>query len=178
KAVVHEHGAALNQLASMAERLRLPAGGVVLNASSLAFDISTSNVYLALCRGAPLMLASAAEAADPTVLRRLLDATGAVMTQLTPSLWRLLIAAGWQGRDDFVAIAGGEPSPPELWRELADRSGGAWNAYGPTEVAVWVSFDRAGPPGAPPPSLGRPLANTQVHVLDRTLRLAPIGVVG
>jgi amino acid adenylation domain-containing protein len=178
KAVVHEHGAVLNQLASMAERLHLPAGGVVLNASSLAFDISTSNVYLAFLRGAPLALTPAGEVADPAALRRQVEATGTVMTQLTPSLWRLLITAGWQGRDDFVAVAGGEPAPPELWRELSGRSGAAWNAYGPTEVAVWVSFGRAGPPAAQPPSLGSPLGNTQVHVLERTLRLAPVGVTG
>jgi amino acid adenylation domain-containing protein len=52
------------------------------------------------------------------------------------------------------------------------------NYYGPTEVTISATTGRVSPTGDRLPEIGSPVANTEVHVLDRSFRLVPTGVVG
>ena len=96
--------------------------------------------------------------------------------QATPTTWRLLIESGWTGKRDLRVICGGEAMPQSLCAELLSRVGEVWNFYGPTETTIWSTAWKA-QPGATV-SIGRPLANTQLYILDGRLQPVPVGVAG
>ncbi|HEV7517096.1 MAG TPA: amino acid adenylation domain-containing protein, partial [Thermoanaerobaculia bacterium] len=185
KGVQISHRALTNFLASMAAEPGLGAGDVLVAVTSLSFDIAGLEIYLPLLVGARLVLASREEAADGARLRALLGASGATALQATPATWRLLLAAGWErlpGEKGITALCGGEALPPSLAAEVAARAGSLWNVYGPTETTIWSTLDRIAPtpPGAPDTqvTLGRPLANTQLYLVDRQGEPVPPGVAG
>lgn len=101
--------------------------------------------------------------------------------QCTPSLARILAA----DPESLAALRplrklllGGEALPPSLAAQLASSiDGDLINMYGPTEATVWsatAAIDRSGGPV----TIGRPIANTQIYLVDRQLRLLPIGAPG
>jgi amino acid adenylation domain-containing protein len=177
KGVEIEHRALVNLLCSMRERPGLSADDVLVAVTTLSFDIAGLELYLPLIAGAQLVIASAQTAADPRALARLLESSGASVMQATPTTWRMLIDSGWTGRAGLKALCGGEALPPALADELVACVPELWNMYGPTETTIWSTCAHVRSPGEPP-SIGRPIANTTLHVLDRRGRPAPIGVPG
>jgi hypothetical protein len=75
------------------------------------------------------------------------------------------------------ALCGGEALPPELAEALLHRVGLLWNMYGPTETTVWSTCSRVelGQGGV---TIGRPIDNTTVWILDDVGAPVPIGVPG
>jgi amino acid adenylation domain-containing protein len=177
KGVEIEHRALVNLLCAMRERPGLVAADVLVAVTTLSFDIAGLELYLPLIAGAQVAIASAQTAADPRALARLLESSGATAMQATPTTWRMLIDSGWPGRADLKALCGGEALPPALADELVPRVSELWNMYGPTETTIWSTCAHVRGPGEPP-TIGRPIANTTLHVLDRRGRPAPIGVPG
>ncbi|HKK07454.1 MAG TPA: amino acid adenylation domain-containing protein, partial [Gemmatimonadota bacterium] len=177
KGVEIRHRSAVNFLADMAREPGLGPGDRVLAHTTLSFDISLLELVLPLTVGATTILADAETAADGRRLRELVEAREPTLVQGTPATWRLLIAAGWAGAPDLTALSGGETLPPDLARELLERTGELWNVYGPTEATVWATRHRVRAADGPVP-IGRPIANTQVYVLDGNLRPVPAGVPG
>ena len=98
------------------------------------------------------------------------------MMQATPATWRMLIDSDWKGRDSLVALCGGEALSRELADQIQSRTGAVWNMYGPTETTVWSSLWQI--EKNKPISIGRPIANTQIYILDQHGEPVPIGVVG
>jgi amino acid adenylation domain-containing protein len=177
KGVVVPHRAVLNFLASMAREPGLTEHDKVLAVTTLSFDIAVLELLLPLSVGAQVVLASAEQNTDGRALRALLEASQATLMQATPSTWRMLIDAGWRGAPGFKALIGGEALALDLARALLERVGGLWNMYGPTETTVWSTCWRVTQPEAGI-CIGRPIANTQVHVLDAAGQCCPIGVPG
>lgn len=176
KGVVVAHGAMENCLASMSLEPGLTCSDRLLAVTTLNFDIAVLELLLPLCVGAEVVLASRATAVDGKALHLLLESSEATVMQATPSTWRLLIEAGWQGTTEFKAMVGGEALDGELAVQLIERSAELWNMYGPTETTVWSSCWRVGSDRAI--SIGRPIANTCIYVLDEKMRPCPIGVPG
>jgi acyl-CoA synthetase (AMP-forming)/AMP-acid ligase II/acyl carrier protein len=116
-------------------------------------------------------------ATDGATLAHLLETSGATMLQATPATWRLLVEAGWRGTFGFRALCGGEPLPRDLADAILDRVGELWNLYGPTETTVWSTVDRVERHSGPI-SIGRPIANTKIHILDSAGEQVPIGIAG
>ncbi|MCP4654947.1 MAG: AMP-binding protein, partial [bacterium] len=94
-------------------------------------------------------------------------------------------AAGWDAADELRVLCGGEALPGALAAELTARSREVWNLYGPTETTVWsavarvgeeVADQRRGEEATTP--IGRAIANTRLHLLDRRLQPVAIGVPG
>ncbi|MFD9064423.1 amino acid adenylation domain-containing protein, partial [Kitasatospora purpeofusca] len=175
KGVQVPHRALANFLCSMRERPGLTAGDTLLAVTTHSFDISLLELLLPLVTGARVVVAERGAAADGERLSRLLAASGASVVQATPSTWRMLLDAGWPGAPGLKALAGGEALPAELARRL--RAGGVelWNMYGPTETTIWSAVAEV---GDGPISIGAPIANTELHVLDEQGRLTPPGVPG
>ncbi|HSK75700.1 MAG TPA: non-ribosomal peptide synthase/polyketide synthase [Thermoanaerobaculia bacterium] len=180
KGVAVPHGAVVNFLASMRRRPGLPAGETLLAVTTLSFDIAVLELLLPLTVGARVALAGRDTALDGVRLARALKEAGAGAMQATPATWRLLLEAGWTGGEGFRALCGGEALPADLAEALLARSGELWNLYGPTETTVWSAVHRVTAPVAPaaPISLGRPVDNTEIHLLDRRLLPVPVGSVG
>ncbi|WP_281203447.1 non-ribosomal peptide synthetase [Nocardiopsis trehalosi] len=176
KGVVVSHGALLNFLGDMAERFPLAPGDVWAAVTTVGFDISALEVYLPLMAGATVLLAGRDDARDPAALARLLAAEGATAMQATPTLWRALAEERPDALDGLRALVGGEALPPDLAARLAERCAATTNLYGPTETTIWST---AAPVTADAPvTIGAPIANTRVHVLDAALRPVPDGVAG
>ncbi|MFZ2649905.1 MAG: amino acid adenylation domain-containing protein [Burkholderiaceae bacterium] len=177
KGVAVSHAGVLNFLASMAREPGLNAGDRLLAVTTLSFDIAVLELLLPLSVGAMVILAGAEQAQDGWALRALLEEHEPSVMQATPSRWRMLLDAGWSGASGIKALIGGEALPLDLAQQLLARTAELWNMYGPTETTVWSTCWRVMQPEAGV-CIGRPIANTQVHVLDGSGRQCPIGVPG
>jgi amino acid adenylation domain-containing protein len=171
------HGTLSNFLASMQEEPGLGPSDVLAAVTTLSFDIATLELYLPLQVGARVELLSKATASNGVALAEALATSGATVLQATPSTWRLLLEADWRGRPGFRAFCGGEAMPRELADALIVRTSELWNLYGPTETTVWSTIERV-PAGAGPVLIGRPIANTQIYILNRAGQLTPPGIPG
>jgi acyl-coenzyme A synthetase/AMP-(fatty) acid ligase len=170
------HAALANVLASFAEAPGLRAGDRLLAITTIGFDMSVVDLFAPLVVGATIELASREAAQDPHLLGRLLSHQGPIACQATPYTWRMLVEAGWQGNPHLRALSGAEALTRDLADALLDRSGEVWNLYGPTECAVWVTRGRVERSGQV--SVGRPMDNTRILVLDERQQVAPFGVEG
>lgn len=177
KGVSVPHGALSNFLAGMAREPGLAASDRLLAVTTLSFDIAVLELLLPLAVGARIVLASQDEARDGQGLKRLIERHSVNVMQATPATWRMLIEAGWMGSPRFKALVGGEALALDLASQLLVRVGELWNMYGPTETTVWSTCWRVEHPERGI-SIGRPIANTQIHVLDEKLQPCPIGVPG
>ncbi|AUX48983.1 hypothetical protein SOCE26_105280 [Sorangium cellulosum] len=176
KGVQIEHRSVVNFLVAMQERPGLGPDDVLLSVTTASFDIFVLELFLPLCVGARTVLVSAAEARDGAALSRALERSRATVMQATPSTWRLLVEAGWTGDRRLRALAGGEALPRDLAEQLAPRVGCLWNMYGPTETTVWSAVGRVDSPDRI--TLGSPIANTRLYILDERGERLPIGVAG
>ncbi|HVS37748.1 MAG TPA: amino acid adenylation domain-containing protein, partial [Gemmataceae bacterium] len=179
KGVVIEHRGLVNFLHSMSKRPGLSADDALLAVTTVCFDIHTLEIFLPLLTGARIVLASRDDARDPTCLIRLLETSGATVMQATPATWQALTTAGWTADPSFTILCGGEALPADLAVRLQARGAALWNLYGPTETTVWSTIHRVEPGQADGfVSIGQPIDNTQVHVLDARRRPVPVGSAG
>jgi amino acid adenylation domain-containing protein len=174
------HRGLTNFLHSMQREPGLTAADTLLAVTTISFDIAGLELWLPLITGARIVLADRATAADGRALQAALQHAGATILQATPATWRLLLAAGWEGTPGLRMFCGGEALPGDLAAELLRRGAELWNLYGPTETTIWSTVHRVQPADAAPGvvTIGRPIANTQCHVLDAALEPRPIGVPG
>jgi amino acid adenylation domain-containing protein len=177
KGVVVSHRSVVNLLHAMRQQPGLESTDTLVAVTTLSFDIAVLEVFLPLMTGARLVLASREVATDGIRLAQLLDSSAATCMQSTPVTWRMLLDVGWRGTPGFKAICGGESLPPELAGDLLASGVCLWNVYGPTETTVWSTIHRVTRADHRIP-IGRPIANTQVYILDPHRQPCPIGVWG
>jgi amino acid adenylation domain-containing protein len=177
KGVVVQHGALVNFLCSMQRKPGLSNGDVLAAVTTISFDIAGLELYLPLMVGARVELVPRETAADPILLASLIEASGATVLQATPSTWRMLIEEGWTGSDRLRALCGGEALSSDLAEALLPRVRELWNLYGPTETTIWSSLEKI-EPGDRMLSIGRPIANTQLYVVDKAGKPVSVGVAG
>jgi len=177
KGVAVSHGAAVNFLRSMARRPGLEPTDTLAAVTTLSFDIALLEIFLPLLVGARSVVVDRETAADGALLARTLGAERATVMQATPATWRQLVESGWPGNRRLAALCGGEPLPRSLAERLLEAGGTVWNLYGPTETTVWSTVGRVGA-GPGPVTVGRPIAETRLRLLDRELGTVPVGVVG
>jgi len=177
KGVQVPHRALTNLLASMRGEPGITAADTLLAVTTLSFDIAALEVFLPLAVGARLVLGDRGIAMDGWRLADALIHTGATILQATPSTWRLLLAADWAGGTRLTALCGGEALSSDLARSLIPRVSALWNLYGPTETTIY-STARKVTDARDAASIGRPIANTRVYILDGRLQPVPIGVPG
>ena len=177
KGVEISHRAVVNFLLSMQSEPGLSPEDTLLAVTTMSFDIAVLEIFLPLITGAQVVLASREVAYDGHRLIKMLNDTGATIMQATPATWRLLIESGWQGNPQLKSLCGGEALPKDLALLLLDRVGELWNMYGPTETTVWSTTVQI-QPDCETITIGRPIANTQIYILDDRHNPVPIGVMG
>ncbi len=175
KGVAVTHGNVANLLSHLDSLLDLSPADRVAAVAGPSFDMSVAELLVPLLRGASVAVLPPAEVTDAHRLRERLVRLRATVLQATPSLWRMLLAAGGVPESVRLRVSGGEALTPELAAAL--RSGGArvLDGYGPTETTVYSAVGEVRD-GAP--RLGPPVAGTTLHVLDPALAPVPDGVVG
>jgi amino acid adenylation domain-containing protein len=171
------HGAVVNFLTSMQRCPGLTDQDTLLSVTTLSFDIAALEIFLPLSVGARLVMVSRSVATDGTQLLERLNCCGATVMQATPATWRLLLAAGWSGSHQLKILCGGEALSRELANQLLEKGASLWNLYGPTEATIWSTVDGVDNTEGSV-SIGRPIANTQIYLLDERLQPVPVGVPG
>lgn len=172
KGVQITHQAVINFLQAHAQQPGITNSDVLLAVTSLSFDIAVLELLLPLVTGAKILLASREATQDGLQLAQLLQQ--ATMMQATPATWRLLLASGWTGQPQLKILSGGEALSPDLAHQLRSCGSELWNLYGPTETTIWSTQEAI----TESVSIGSPIANTQVYLLDAHLQPVPTGATG
>ncbi|GAA2390144.1 hypothetical protein GCM10010404_54210 [Nonomuraea africana] len=150
----------------------------VLAVAPMVFDVSAFDLWATLTAGARVVMADTATAFDGHALVELCDSAGVTLALTTPSRMRLMMEAGWRGRQGMRLMVGGEPLDPALARELQTRVATLWNAYGPAEATVASSVHPVAGPVADSVPIGHPIPGERFYVVDPLGRLLPPGVPG
>lgn len=160
------------------DRVGITAEDNVLLLTSISFDIAVLEIFLTLTVGATLVIPESDTKKEPRSLGDLMESKRVTVLQATPSLLRLLVAAipdrRWQ---DVSVLSGGEPLGADLAHNISQVAKRLFNLYGPTEATVWSSCEEIVEVNGVV-SLGRPLANTRLYILDMYLDHSPRVAVG
>lgn len=179
KGIAISHQALHNFGHSMLKLFSLTTDDTLLAVTSLSFDISILEIFVPLVQGATVHIAAQDAVADGARLLSLLEQEGAQASimQATPVTWQLLLSHGWSGQRNLKMVCGGEALPPVLAQALLAQSEELWNMYGPTETTVW-STAACLKEKTTSISIGTPIGNTSIYILDSYLQPVPIGVTG
>jgi amino acid adenylation domain-containing protein len=185
KGAMNAHRGIWNRVVWMQDEYGLDASDVVLQKTPFSFDVSVWEFLWPLTAGARMVLARPGAHGDPAYLADLIRAEGVTTLHFVPSMLQAFLEApALAERCASVrrVMASGEALPADLVARFHARmpsSTRLHNLYGPTEAAVDVTYwpcaaddARASIP------IGRPVANTRIHVLDRRGAPAPVGVPG
>ena len=178
KGTLIEHRGVSNLTNYLLELYRIQAESRILQFAAFGFDASVTEIFPPLVAGATLVLAPHDQLTSPEGLKHVLRSQAIEIVTLAPSLLAILDPGDLP--DLKTIISAGEPC---FWDIVAKWEGGRRfiNGYGPTETTVAASYYVAdGQPACRTKSvpIGRPMANTQIYILDPNLQPVPIGVTG
>ena len=149
--------------------MALQPSDVVLASATIAFDISNEEIFLPLVAGASVHLLETEFVGDGGKLIEVMHRCKLSLVFGTPTSWRLVLEAGWQGDRKLQIIVGGEVLPLSLAKTLAGMTRAVWNHYGPTETAICATRERiAADSGTSDP--GPADRERRIYVLDKELR--------
>ncbi|MBV9109238.1 MAG: amino acid adenylation domain-containing protein, partial [Gemmatimonadetes bacterium] len=185
KGVAVHHRGVVNRLSWMEAVHGLGPHETVLQKTPYSFDVSVWELFWPLSAGARLVLARPGGHRDPAYLLDLLQRERVTTVHFVPSLLAAFLAHPGAERSALPelrrVVSSGEALPPELVARFGERLPGVelHNLYGPTEASVDVTFWRCptGGPGARV-SIGRPVPNTRIYLLDARGEPVPVGVAG
>lgn len=177
KGVLVKHGAVVNFLLGMQKKPGITPADVLLSVTTLSFDIAVLEIFLPLSTGAELVLIPRSVASDGKELAKKIRCSEATMMQATPSTWQLLLEAGWKGEAGLKILTGGEALSMELAQRLLPCGDVVWNMFGPTETTIWSTCAQI-MPGDEIVTIGKPIDNTQIYILDEHLQPVSIGMAG
>ena len=176
KGVMVTHANVSNFLLSMAKEPGFNHEDRLLAITTLSFDISVLELYLPLTLGGYVEIIDKQTASDGQAIAKVLEQQTITVMQATPSTWKMMFDAGWQGRSDLKVLIGGEAPPKEVVSRLIQSCKSVWNMYGPTETTVWSSCAKI--TDANSISLGTAIDNTQLYVLNENLQPVTPGTEG
>lgn len=166
KGVRVQHQAVVNFLYGMQDTPGASDNDVILAMTTFSFDISVLELFLPLVTGGTVAIVSREDAKDGKKLISAIEKLQVTVMQATPSTWRFVVEAGWQGGPEgFKILTGGEPLPTDLVHPLFDRCTELWNVYGPTETTVWSTACKITDPKAKV-LIGSPILNTNIRIVD------------
>ena len=177
KGVKVPHRGLTNFIQSMAKEPGMTADDVLVAVTTISFDIHGLEMFLPLFVGGTLVIVGDETTVDGHGLAQLIDLVEGTIMQATPATWQMLLDAKWNGRFQLKMLCGGEPLPRRLADKLLAKGSALWNMYGPTETTIWSTISKI-EPGDVPITIGRPIANTSVYILDEQLQQTPVGIIG
>lgn len=180
KGVMVKHSNVVNLVHGIREKLELQSTDTILCLTTVSFDIFVLEAILPLLLGMRVVLAQADQQKEMTQITGLVRDHKINILQMTPSHLRMVLAHT-EGENILKNVndllVGGEAFPQQLFVKLKKvYKGNIHNMYGPTETTVWSTIadlthtDRL--------TIGRPIANTKVYVLDKHRKMQPVGSVG
>jgi amino acid adenylation domain-containing protein len=175
KGVQVQHRGVSNVIAASIERLEVGTSSRVLQAASLSFDASVLEIFSALLSGACLILVDRETLMSNSLLSQLMRNQAITFIASPPS--RLDTITDNEFPDLRTIIVGGESCSSET---AARWSGGRrfFNAYAPTETTIYSTLFECSEMSTQSPPVGKPIANTEVYLLDEHLNPVPVGARG
>ncbi|MGB8955814.1 MAG: amino acid adenylation domain-containing protein [Tumebacillaceae bacterium] len=174
KGVLLEHRGLANLVQAQRDAFSIQTESRVLQFASLSFDASVSEIFTALCAGAMLCLASKSDLMPGSALVNTLHTNSITVVTLPPSVLALLQPEDVPSLQTVVTA--GEACSLELAKRWS--TGRRFlNAYGPTETTVCATMARLHPE-TERVTIGGPMINTKVYVLDKCFQHAPMAVAG
>ncbi len=180
KGVLVEHRGLVNRLRWTARDLGLGADDVFLQKTPYVFDVSVWELLLPGMLGARQVMPAPGAESQPALIAQAVREHGVTVVHFVPSMLERYLDGAPEGFAGVrVCVCSGEPLGREVARRFLAVAGPAelHNYYGPTEATVDVTAGRV-TSAAGPVTLGRPVANTRVYVLDPQGRPCPVGVDG
>ncbi|MCX7746685.1 MAG: amino acid adenylation domain-containing protein [Clostridia bacterium] len=184
KGVMVEQGNVVNFMNGMDETIGCYSAATVTSLNNIAFDISVLDLWWSLTRGFRVLFLSEHAALDTgdTSFFSQAEKYKPEIVQCTPALLRHIL----QNESAFEVlqtvhtyIAGGEILPVELANKIRKNCNARLlNQYGPTETTVYSTSYEVRKNTRGSVSIGRPIANTEIYILDENLQPCPIGVKG
>jgi amino acid adenylation domain-containing protein len=182
KGAINSQRGICNRLRWMREEYAIGCNDVFLHKAPIGFDVAVSELLTPLVSGARLVLARPGGQVDPVYLMEEIERHGVTILSAVPTMLRYLVDLIEPGKGSSLrhVFSGGEALSIELAESFQARLGAQLhNLYGPAEAAIAVAHWRCERnPGLARVPIGRPVANTQLYVLDRYAQPAPVGVPG
>ncbi|HEV2659734.1 MAG TPA: amino acid adenylation domain-containing protein, partial [Ktedonobacteraceae bacterium] len=182
KGVVNIHRAVNNRLHWMQRAYQLTQADRILQKTPFSFDVSVWEFFWPLLNGARLVVARPGGQQDSSYLTALIQEQQITTLHFVPSMLQAFLDQPGVERCTSLkrVICSGEALSAELQKRFFEiSSADLYNLYGPTEAAIDVTAwhcQRAGNDKSVP--IGRPIANTQIYILNRAMQPVPIGVAG
>ena len=180
KAAMNTHAGIVNRLLWMQERYQLTEQDCVLQKTPFSFDVSVWEFFWPLLVGARLVLAKPAGHQDVRYLADLIARRQVTTLHFVPSMLQVFLANTELSANVKRVICSGEALSHELQQRFhAVSDAELHNLYGPTEASVDVTYWACEPDdGRGLVPIGRPIANTEIYILDAFGQPVPVGVPG
>ncbi|MEH2067463.1 MAG: amino acid adenylation domain-containing protein [Nostoc sp.] len=175
KGVLIEHRGLCNLAQAQIQTFNLNQSNRILQFASLSFDASIFEIVMALQTGATLYLANKESLLPGQALIQLLQQQAITHVTLPPAVLAVLALAEIPTLQTIISA--GEFCSHEIVKRWWLPSRRFFNAYGPTEATIWSTVVEINDPTSET-SIGCPIANTQIYILDEHLQLVPIGIIG
>ncbi|OWP74253.1 non-ribosomal peptide synthetase, partial [Flavobacterium oreochromis] len=177
KGVEIPHKALCNFLVSMQNQPGIESQDILFSVTTYSFDISILEFFVPLISGARVYVVSKEVLGNIDVLKETLTKVNPSIIQATPSFYQMLFNANWEGSKKLKVLCGGDSLNESLSKQLLDSCQEVWNMYGPTETTIWSSCKKIEKP-SDASNIGKPIANTQIYIVDANLNLLPSNTVG
>ncbi len=182
KGVMNTHRGVCNRLLWMQDAYHLTVADRILQKTPFSFDVSVWEFFWPLLTGARLVMAEPGGHQNPDYLRRIIAQEHITILHFVPAMLQLFLEEpGLEQLESLRKVmCSGEALPFELQERFFARLGAELhNLYGPTEAAIdvtyWACERTSGRKIVP---IGKPIANTQIYILDRNYEPVPAGVAG
>jgi len=175
KGVMIEHTSVVNLLISIAGAVQFDADSRFLSVTTYSFDIAYLELYMPLIYGGSLIIASRDVAMNGFLLAEKITDSNPTHLQATPSTWQILLDGEWENKEGLAMLIGGEAIKEDI-KDALTKLGDLYNCYGPTETTIWSAIKKLEPNEKV--VIGKPIANTNIAILDGNNQLCPIGVAG
>ena len=193
KGVTIEHGNLANYLLALDHELKITRDDIYLHTASIAFSSSRRQLMLPLSQGATVVIATSDERKDPLALFEMIRHRGVTIMDAVPSFWRnctaILAALESETRRDLLdnklrlMLSASEPllsDIPKTWASEFRHPARHVHMFGQTETAGIVSIYRvpAEISNAKIVPIGRPIANSEIYILNEEKQPCAAGVAG
>ncbi|RAL07848.1 polyketide synthase A [Aspergillus homomorphus CBS 101889] len=176
----------INYLAAKAEELHLNHDVVVLQQSSVGFDMGLAQTLNAIMNGGKLVIVPQAARGDPIEIAKLIRRENVTFTLATPSEYMVILQHGRKHLEGYTlwrhACLGGEPFTDQLKREFVQLGRGCpivQDSYGVTEISACTTFETMNVSQLEDTrSVGKPIPNTSIYILDDNCHPVGIGLAG
>ena len=177
KGVVLKQSSVVNFIYGMCDKMPLE-NKTIVSITTMCFDIFVFESLLPLCTGMKVVMASNEEQNNPILLNKLCLNNNVEVIQTTPSKFKLLMTYNLDYLKNISVISlAGEPFPLDLLKNIKSVTNARiFNMYGPTETTVGSTLKEL--TNTNKITIGQPLCNTHVLVLDNDLNPVPYNVPG